>query len=139
MRDKPIVAAVGLGLGYCLHRIGFASWDEVHKMFTFASWRMFLSFAGGVALLLGTWWLIRRLTDASWAPRKIHPGTIPGGILFGIGWALCGACPAIALVQLGTGRLAALWTLAGILVGNALYPLVHARLFRWTMGSCADD
>ena len=139
MRDKLAVVLIGGGLGAALQRIGFASWDEVHRMFTFASLRMFLAFASGAAILMFVWPILRRLQDPDWAPRRVHPGTLPGGILFGAGWAICGACPLIALVQLGEGKLYPVFTLAGIVVGNFAYPLAHARWFRWSTRSCADD
>ena len=61
---------------------------------------------------------------------------VPGGVLFGIGWALCGACPSVPWVQLGEGKLASLATLAGVFAGTILYRTVHARFFRWDRGSC---
>ena len=59
-----------------------------------------------------------------------------GGVLFGVGWALSGACPGIILVQVGEGKLGALVTLAGVFLGNALYAAVHQRYFRFSVGSC---
>ena len=129
----------GLLLGSSLSMIGFSSWDEVHAMFTFSELRLVLAFAFGVALLLPSWLLIARLTGASWSPRKIHRGTLIGGALFGVGWALSGACPSIALVQLGEGQLAALYTLGGILLGNWLYSVLNDRYWKLAASSCADD
>lgn len=139
MKDTLGTAAVGLLFGFCLHRIGFGSWDEVHKMFTFASLRLFLGFGCAVALLAIGFALIAKLQRPKWTPRPIHKGTIPGGILFGVGWALCGACPSIALVQLGDGQWLSLLSLAGIVLGNALYAPIHARWFRFDSGTCAND
>lgn len=132
------LALVGVMLGFSLSRIGFSSWDEVHDMFTFHSLRMFGAFAVGVAMLIPTWQLIARLTGATWSPRVIHRGTVIGGLVFGVGWALSGACPAVALVQLGEGQLAAFGTLFGMIAGNWLYSVVHARYFGWSAASCAD-
>ena len=73
-----------------------------------------------------------------WSPRPIHPGTLPGGVLFGLGWAVCGACPAVALVQMGEGQLGGAFTFAGILAGNWVYAAVHERFFRWTPGVCLE-
>jgi len=131
--------ATGLIFGIALSRIGFTSWDQVHQMFTFSDLRLFLAFCLAVALLAGAWVVIRKTTQASWGSRRLHPGTIAGGVLFGIGWALSGACPSIALVQLGEAQFGAVLTLAGILVGNWLYSVVHERYFRWAAQSCADD
>ena len=134
-------AALGIALGFALSRIGFSSWDEVYRMFTFESPRMLLAFIVGVSLLMLAWPLVRRFSRAPprWSPRPIHRGTLLGGLMFGVGWALSGACPSIALVQLGEGQAAALFTLAGIFVGNWLYSWAHERYFRWSAGSCVDD
>ncbi len=130
---------IGVGMGAVLSRIGFSSWDEVHRMFTFADLRMFLAFACAVALLFVAVRWTQRSLNVSFAPRPIHRGTILGGVMFGLGWALSGACPAIVFVQLGEGQLAALYTLAGILVGNYAYALLRERYLRWDMGSYLDD
>jgi hypothetical protein len=139
MRDLVATALVGIVFGFALHRVGFTDWSQVHAMFAFTDLRLLLGFMLAVALLAGSWLVIARVQHPKWAPRRLHPGTIPGGILFGAGWALCGSCPSAALASLGSGRWLALVTLAGVLVGNFVYPLVHARLFRWSVGSCADD
>ena len=130
---------VGIVFGAALSRIGFTSWDEVHGMFTFADLRLTLTFAMAVAFLVGAWWGFARGGREVGITRKIHKGTVAGGILFGVGWALSGACPSIGLVQLGEGQMGALWTLAGIFVGNAIYAWVHPRFFGWSTGSCLDE
>lgn len=137
-RSAIVLGAIGVFMGFCLSRIGFASWDEVHAMFTFSSLRLTLAFLTGVAVLVPVWRLLHRFTGASWSPRHIHRGTLVGGVLFGLGWALSGACPSIALVQLGEGQLGAVLTLAGIFLGNFAYSFVHDRYFRWSTQSCAD-
>jgi len=131
--------ATGLGFGYVLARIGFTSWDEVNRMFTLADARLLLSFAGAVALLLVTWPLLARLTSATWPTRPIHRGSLLGGVLFGAGWAVTGACPAVAFAQLGTGEWVALASVAGIVCGNAAFGYLRPRLFRWSTASCSDD
>ena len=77
-----------------------------------------MTFAGAVALaVLGFAVLARGYAIER---KKLHPGTIPSAMLFGIGWALTGSCPSIALVQLGQGYLPALLTILGIVTGVAL-------------------
>jgi hypothetical protein len=128
------VAGFGLLLGFSLDRIGFSDWREVHRMFLFADLRLFLTFATGVAIaMIGFFTILRR---EPMPRRAVHPGTIPGAVLFGTGWALTGACPGIMLVQLGEGQLPGLVTLVGVLAGTALYPIAHARYFRWDPGTC---
>ncbi len=127
-------AVYGLLLGFILSRTGFSDYGELHKMLTFTDFRMFLTFAAGVALSMGGFFA---LTKVSATPRRpFHPGTVIGGVLFGVGWALTGACPAIVMVQLGEGQLLGAATLVGIVAGVVVYPLVHRRFFRWNMGTC---
>jgi len=138
VRERVGVAVTGVVFGFSLSRIGFSSWDEVHRMFTFADLRLLFTFMSAVVFLTLAWIAIARLTGATWAPRNLHPGTLAGGALFGIGWALSGACPSIAMVQLGEGQLGAGLTLIGIVAGNWLYSVVHERWFRWSAASCVD-
>lgn len=128
------MALLGVAFGFAFSCMGFTDFEEVHKMFTFADLRLFLTFCGGVAFSMVGFLLLARGTRI--ARRPFHPGTIPGGILFGVGWALTGACPSGALVQLGEGKLIAGFTLVGLLIGSALYPLVHRKLFRWPIEVC---
>jgi len=127
-------AIYGLLFGFVLSRIGFSSFDEVHKMFVFADLRLLFTFAGSVAVLAVAYGLLARAANPP--ERPLHKGSVVGGLLFGAGWALTGACPAIVMVQLGEGQLIAVATFAGILVGTWFYPKVHARYFRWDVGSC---
>lgn len=138
MKEPVVVAFTGVFFGFALSRIGFSSWDEVHRMFTFSDLRLLFTFMSAVAFLAVAWIVLARLTGAKWSPRNLHPGTLAGGALFGIGWALSGACPSIAMVQLGEGQLGAGITLVGIFAGNWLYSVVHERWFRWSAASCVD-
>jgi uncharacterized membrane protein YedE/YeeE len=79
------------------------------------------------------------LKDMGLAKLSIKPmilgAVVPGGILFGIGWALLGYCPGTAAGALGEGRLDALWGILGMLVGAGLYaeayPTLQKTLLKW--------
>lgn len=119
---------LGALLGFSLSRIGFTSWDEVRAMFTFRDLRMFLAFAVGVTLL-GAAFALARSRLPAFSPRPIQRGTLIGGVLFGVGWAISGACPGVLLAQLGEGRFYALFALAGVALGNWGYgALIEPRL-----------
>jgi uncharacterized protein len=137
--EGAFVALVGLWLGFVLSRAGFSSWDEVNAMFRLDSWRLTFGFMGSVGVLVVAWGLIRRVSSPRWSERRFHPGTIPGAALFGAGWAVAGACPSVALVQLGEGKMLAIVTLLGIFLGNYGYSWLHERCFRWLASSCNDD
>ncbi len=123
----------GLAFGYALANIGFADFAELNAMFTFQDLRMFLTFAGGVALaMVLTFAFLRRREPAP----PFHSGVVPGAVMFGIGWAISGGCPTIPLVQLSAGLLPAVVTLTGIATGMALQRRVNARYLHIDSGSC---
>ncbi|MFB7458156.1 MULTISPECIES: YeeE/YedE thiosulfate transporter family protein [unclassified Streptomyces] len=122
----------GLALGFTVSNIGFGDYAELNRMFTFQDLRMFLSFAGAVAIIVVAFALLRvRRT-----PGRIHAGVIPGAVLFGTGWAISGGCPAIPIIQVAGGYLPALVTIAGVAVGIWLCRWANARFFHLDRGSC---
>jgi uncharacterized membrane protein YedE/YeeE len=141
VKANAFTFALAIAFGFALSRIGFASWDQVHAMLTFADLRLVFTFGLAVALLALGWTLLGLVVPERmhFRRREIHRGTLVGGLLFGAGWALSGACPAVAFVQIGEGQLAAGWTLLGILAGNYAYGVLHARYLRWDAGSCLDE
>jgi uncharacterized membrane protein YedE/YeeE len=60
--------------------------------------------------------------------KAYHKGFIFGGAVFGIGWAITGACPGPIFAQIGTGAYPALFTLAGAICGSLLYHFNRSRL-----------
>lgn len=129
---------LGTIFGIALSFIGFSSWDEVHRMFTFADLRLTMTFATAVVMIAIAWSIWSRFGTVRVNSRPIHGGTLPGGILFGAGWALCGACPSIAFVQLGEGQLGALVAIAGMFAGNLLFAVANGRVVHISTGSCIE-
>jgi uncharacterized protein len=79
------------------------------------------------------------LKDLGVAKLAVKPvilgGNIVGGLVFGAGWALFGYCPGTAVGALGEGRWDALWGLAGMLIGAAVfaevYPALRSTVLKW--------
>ena len=111
-------AVPGLLLGFVVGRLGFTDYGELHRMLTFSDLRLFSAFLLAVNLLV----LVFLTVAKGLVPTRstFHGGLIPGAVLFGVGWALTGACPGVALVQVGQGSVPALASLAGIGVGIGL-------------------
>lgn len=124
----------GFALGASVSAVGLSDFGELHRMFTFSDPRMLLAFAGAV-VLAGIAFAIR--CRGQMPPRPLRQGTVPGAVVFGAGWALCGGCPGAVLVQIGEGRLAALVTLGGIVAGTVVGRWAKGAL-RWDTGSCAS-
>lgn len=133
-RQVLVLGAAGLALGFSLTRIGFTNFTELHRMLTFQDPRLFLVFGGAVALSFVGFQVFGR--GKLLPKRAMHSGIVPGGVLFGVGWAVSGACPAVAMIQIGQGQVAALLTLTGMLAGSWAYPRFQQRFFRRPTDAC---
>jgi uncharacterized membrane protein YedE/YeeE len=144
VRPYLSVAFFGVTLGVVITAAGFTDWGEVHRMFslgvgvgglTLANLRLVFALLGAFALSVVGFQAFAR-HDAIPA-KPIRSGTVPGAILFGVGWAISGACPAGALAQIGEGKAVALVTLGGMLAGARLHDALRKRL-GWARHSCID-
>ena len=61
-------------------------------------------------------------------PKPYHTGVIIGGMLFGAGWAITGACPGPIYAQIGAGEPMAVFTFAGAMLGMFCYAAVKPML-----------
>lgn len=73
---------------------------------------------------------------AKLSPKETLLGAlIVGGALFGAGWAVMGFCPGTSVGAVGEGRWHALWAIAGMIAGAALYaeayPYLGKNLLAW--------
>lgn len=124
----------GLFMGFVIARIGFADYGEVHRLFTLVDLRMLIAFAGAVLFAMVGFFILAR--NHNLQEKFLHKGTIPGGMMFGTGWAITGSCPSIALVQLGAGYLPAIVTMVGIVIGAWTYKVMNGRVFYIDSGAC---
>lgn len=134
----------GLALGFVLGAAGCGDWGEMHRMLTLgflaggpssSDARLMIGYSGGMAVAgVGFFAFARR--DAI-PPRKLGRTTVIGSVAFGAGWAVCGCCPAVVLVQLGEGRAPALATLLGMLAGTWVCGQAGRRGMR--LPSCSGD
>lgn len=128
------VAALGVFFGFSLSRMGFSSFSEVHRMFTLVDLRLIFTFLGAVVVTGAAFAVVTR--GISPVHKAIHRGSVLGGVLFGAGWAISGMCPTVVLVLLGEGRVLALATAAGVVLGAVLYYRVLAPRLGWDADSC---
>lgn len=133
-RGAVLVGSIvnGLALGFVVTNIGFGDYTELNRMFTFQDPRMLYAFGGAVAIIV----VVFGIMQVRRTPGRIHAGVIPGAVLFGTGWAISGGCPAIPIIQVGSGYLPALVTIAGVAVGIWLCRWANARFFHLDRGSC---
>jgi len=122
----------GLVLGFVVANIGFGDYAQLNRMFTFQDLRMFFAFAGAVAIIV----VVFAIVGVRRTRGRIHAGVVPGAVLFGTGWAISGGCPAIPIIQVASGYLPALVTIAGVAVGIWLCRWANAKFFHLDRGSC---
>lgn len=119
-----VMALLGLAMGAVMVYTGFSNFNEVHNMFIFADFRLLFGFAGAVGITMLGFAIFEQINFS--AGRKISKNNFTGGVMFGVGWAITGACPTIALVQVGQGQLAALFTIVGIFSGVWIYRYISS-------------
>ena len=61
-------------------------------------------------------------------PKKFNKGQIYGGLIFGFGWAITGACPGPLYAQIGTGATVIIITLISAIAGTWFYGLIREKL-----------
>lgn len=126
----------GIIFSIILIKVEAISWFRIQEMFYFQSFHMYgvLFSAIGVALI-GV--QIIKLRNKSVEEKRQIPlqkkelrwkANIIGGILFGLGWALTGACPGPIYALIGLNILPAVVVLLGALAGTYVYLNVKSKL-----------
>ncbi|WP_299255485.1 DUF6691 family protein [uncultured Aquimarina sp.] len=131
-----IYLAIGIFFGIILFKSEAASWFRIYEMFQFASFHMYGIIGSAVGLGIIAVQLIKRFRVNSIYGEKINIAPkeksfsryIFGGIIFGLGWALAGACPGPMFVLAGAGYLPILIVIAASIGGTFLYGLFKNKL-----------
>lgn len=121
--------AIGIFFGIVMFKSEAASWFRIYEMFQFGSFHMYGII--GSALIIGILGIqlfkrnnIKALTGDNLSLKPKEKGVkryLIGGIIFGLGWALAGACPGPMYVLLGAGYPAILIVVFGALLGTFIY------------------
>ncbi len=126
---------VGVIFGIVFVKAEIVSWFRIQEMFRLDSFHMYGVIGSAVAVGLISVLLIKRFNirtlsgeQVSIAPKVFDKGQIYGGLLFGIGWAITGACPGPLFAQIGAGFPAVAVTLLSAIAGTWVYGLLRARL-----------
>ena len=127
---------VGFVFGIVLTKSEAVSWYRIYEMFQFQSFHMYeIIMVAVVTGIIGIQ-IIKRtnIKDIQGLPIQIkdkEPGSIRfwiGGIFFGFGWALVGACPGPIFILFGAGFLPVVLVLFGAILGTFLYGLLRDKL-----------
>ena len=127
---------IGIFFGIIMYKSEAASWFRIYEMFEFGSFHMYGII--GSALVLGVLGIqiIKRYkikaiggTEMNLHPKKKSIARyLIGGIIFGLGWALAGACPGPMYVLAGAGYYSILMVIGGALLGTFVYGVLKDKL-----------
>ncbi len=128
---------LGTAFGWVLSRSGAADYGFIQRMFLFQSFQLY-GILGSGALTLGLGLVVlkrvgRTLSGAPIAirPKAVNTGNWVGGALFGIGWSITGMCPGPIIVNLGEGKVYAVFALLGVLAGTWAVGWLRPWLAGW--------
>ncbi|WP_428331260.1 DUF6691 family protein [Mucilaginibacter sp.] len=125
----------GLLFGIVLVKSEVISWFRIQEMFRLQSFHMYGII--GSAIVVGTIsvLIIKRFQlktlggEAIIIPtKKFHWGNVYGGLIFGFGWAITGACPGPLFAQIGSGFIITMVTLLSAIAGTWVYGLLREKL-----------
>jgi uncharacterized protein len=127
----------GTIFGFVLVKAEVVSWFRIQEMFRFQSFHMYGIIGSAILIGVVSIFIIRsfNLRDIQGNPIEIAPKDprqlyrlMIGGILFGFGWALTGACPGPMFALLGSGLSVFLVVLLSALFGTYVYGVLQDRL-----------
>jgi uncharacterized membrane protein YedE/YeeE len=125
----------GLLFGIILVKSEVISWFRIQEMFRLQSFHMFGVIGSAVVVGIISVWLIKKYKiktiygePIEFINKKFNKGNIYGGLLFGFGWAITGACPGPLFAQIGNGAAITIITLLSAIVGTWVYGRVRERL-----------
>jgi len=125
--QKAAFLLMGVYFGFVLCRTGVSDFRLIYEFFTGINFTL----AGVMGVAIATAFAGMRILKVKnktlqGEPLKIdykglHRLSLLGAAIFGLGWGMTGSCPGTVLVQLGEGKIPALFTFAGLGTGTWLY------------------
>jgi len=127
--------AFGILFGIILIKSEVISWFRIQEMFRLQSFHMFGVIGSAVVVGAISVFIIKRFNiktihgeEIILPEKSFNKGQIIGGLMFGFGWAMTGACPGPLFAQLGYGATATLITIFMALIGTWFYGLIREKL-----------
>lgn len=127
---------VGIFFGIVLVKSEAVSWYRIFEMFKFQSFHMYGIIGSAVTLGIVFVFLIKKLKVKSIEGKEIYlppkeksvTRYLFGGTIFGLGWALAGACPGPMYILVGTGVFSMLIVIAAAILGTFAYGMLRNKL-----------
>lgn len=129
------VLILGILFGIVLVKGQVISWFRINEMFRLEDPYMYLVIGSAVVVAAISLIIIRKLQAQTIDGEAIvinkkpfTKGTGIGGVIFGLGWAITGACPGPIYAQIGSGTYLAIVTFLAALTGAYFFAILQPRL-----------
>jgi uncharacterized protein len=126
---------VGVGFGIVFVKAEIISWFRIQEMFRLQSFHMYGVIGSAVVVGIISVWLIKKFKvktiygeQIEFHPKTFNKGQVYGGLLFGLGWAITGACPGPLFATIGTGATVIAVTLLSAIAGTWVYGYFREKL-----------
>lgn len=126
---------IGMMFGVFLLKSEVINWYRIQEMFRFQSFHMYGIIGSAVVVGAISVFLIKKFKVKSFAGETIdlqdkvfNKGQIFGGLIFGFGWAITGACPGPLFAQIGSGATVVIVTLLSAVFGTWTYGFLKEKL-----------
>lgn len=126
---------MGIFFGIILVKSEVISWYRIQEMFRLQSFHMFGVIGSAVVTGIISVLLIKKFNIKTihgekivLPAKKFNKGQIYGGLIFGFGWAITGACPGPLFAQIGSGFSVIIITLLSAVAGTWFYGLLREKL-----------
>jgi uncharacterized protein len=120
--------SIGILFGIIFVKAEIISWFRIQEMFRFQSFHIYGIIGSAVMVGVISVFLIKKFNiktiegeEIKITPKEFSKGQIIGGLLFGIGWAMTGACPGPLFAQIGYGGTVVVVTLLSAVLGTWTY------------------
>lgn len=126
---------VGIVFGIVFIKSEIASWFRIQEMFRLESFFMYGVISTAITVAAISIWVIKKFNiktinqeTITFEDKKFNKGQIYGGIIFGIGWAITGACPGPLFAQIGSGFIIVGITFLSAILGTWIYGYIQNKL-----------
>ena len=126
---------MGILFGILFIKAEVISWFRIQEMFRLQSFHMFGIIGSAILVAMISIFLIKKFKiktvygeEIIFHKKEFNKGQIYGGLIFGFGWAITGACPGPLFAQIGTGATVIVVTLLSAIAGTWVYGKFRDKL-----------
>jgi len=133
-RSNILGLLMGIMFGFLMSHAGATTYDYHAKMFLFIDMQLMKVIGSAVVVAMIGVLLLKKYhvqavttgMEVDFVKKPYQQGLVAGAFLFGIGWAMTASCPGTVPAMLGEGKVSAVFTLTGLLLGTMAYGVLQS-------------